>query len=244
MKKTILSSFYKKVRNTKTKFRRGLVLPMVIGLIMGLIGVLGILGFAIEGAPEYNEIHRIAQDIAEDPNSHTEEEINGATDRFLDMATDVVRAGTVGPGGATGGGIGINVALYHIDKLREARIAADATNPSTVCMDIKPLFCQTTGVAGQMFIWDLDLDENGEYEDAVNCQYYSSTQLTAEIPILNNDATMVHGDALFIEPQSGALSLYQYKYGLRDGKWIDCNGEGELESCTIWSNDVEIGTCE
>jgi hypothetical protein len=115
-----------------------------------------------------------------------------------------------------------------------------------VCMDIQPSFCQTTGVSGQIFIWDLDLDENGEYEDAVNCQYYSSSssKLTAEIPILNKDAFQIHGNALFVDGQSKALRLVQYKYGVRDGKSIDCNGEGELESCTVWRAGVKMGECE
>ncbi len=98
-KKKLFYNPYERRRKNGVNLRNGLVFYVILGLLLGLASVLGILGYAVKGSHEYNHMHQIARDIAEDPNSHTDEEINNAGEAFVNMASDMVDAGITGPGG-------------------------------------------------------------------------------------------------------------------------------------------------
>lgn len=100
---------------------RGLLtaLGLLLVLFLSIAGILGILGYAVTGSSEYNRMHRIARDIADDPNSHTDEEITNAMEAFHDMASNVVESGTIVPG--QGGNLGVKLLLQAERKLNDVQ---------------------------------------------------------------------------------------------------------------------------
>ncbi len=127
MKKTMLSSNpHQKGRKTKVEFRKGgLIITAVIAIILGLVSILGILGYAVKNSSEYNKMHQIARDVAEDPNSHSDVEILNSGDALVKMMNETVQGGTTGAGGGlTGGGHGVKLILQAEEALRKVRIQA------------------------------------------------------------------------------------------------------------------------
>jgi len=99
-----------------------LLLTLVISLLLGAVSVLGIFYGAITNSSEYNKFHRIAQEVAEDPNSHSEEEILNAGEALHDMMKETVDNGASGIGGKTGGGLGVKLLIQAEDALRKVRL--------------------------------------------------------------------------------------------------------------------------
>lgn len=98
-----------------------LLLTAVISLLLGAVSVLGIFYGAITNSSEYNKFHRIAQEVAEDPNSHSQEEILNAGEALHDMMKETVDNGASGIGGKTGGGLGVKLLIQGEDALRKVR---------------------------------------------------------------------------------------------------------------------------
>ena len=98
-----------------------LLLTLVISLLLGAVSVLGIFYGAITNSSEYNKFHRIAQEVAEDPNSHSEEEILNAGEALHDMMKETVDNSASGIGGKTGGGLGVKLLIQAEDALRKVR---------------------------------------------------------------------------------------------------------------------------
>jgi hypothetical protein len=101
------------------KGEAGLVLEAVIALILGAAALLSILGYAIKGSQEYNHFHMIAREVADDPNSHTDEEILNSGDSLVKMMNATTQGGSIVPG--TGGGLGVKMLLQAEEALREVR---------------------------------------------------------------------------------------------------------------------------
>lgn len=99
-----------------------LLLTLVISLLLGAVSVLGIFYGAITSSSEYNNFHRIAREVAEDPNSHSEAEILNAGDALHDMMKQTVDNGASGIGGNTGGGLGVKLLIQAEDALRKVRL--------------------------------------------------------------------------------------------------------------------------
>jgi hypothetical protein len=97
------------VRFPRDRQGGALLLTLVISLLLGAVSILGIFYGAITNSSEYNKFHRIAQEVAEDPNSHSEEEILNAGEALHDMMKETVDNGASGIGGKTGGGLGVKV---------------------------------------------------------------------------------------------------------------------------------------
>jgi hypothetical protein len=113
--------------NTIFRFPRdrqggSILLTLVISLLLGAVSVLGIFYGAITSSSEYNKFHRIAQEVAEDPNSHSEEEILNAGEALHDMMKQTVDNGASGIGGKTGGGLGVKLLIQAEDALRKVRL--------------------------------------------------------------------------------------------------------------------------
>lgn len=106
--------------------RQGGALPLIvvalISLLLGSASVLGIFYSAISNSTEYNRFHRIAQEVADDPNSHTQEEILNAGEALHDMMKETVDSGATGIGGQTGGGLGVKLLVQGEDALRKVRL--------------------------------------------------------------------------------------------------------------------------
>lgn len=98
-----------------------LLLTAVFSLLLGAVSVLGIFYGAITNSSEYNKFHRIAQEVAEDPNSHSQEEILNAGEALHDMMKETVDKGASGIGGKTGGGLGVKLLIQGEDALRKVR---------------------------------------------------------------------------------------------------------------------------
>jgi hypothetical protein len=106
--------------------RQGGALPLVvvglISLLLGAASLLGIFYGAITNSVEYNHFHRIAKEVADDPNSHSEEEILNAGEALHDMMKETVDRGATGIGGNTGGGLGVKLLVQGEDALRKVRL--------------------------------------------------------------------------------------------------------------------------
>lgn len=110
------------VRFPRDRQGGALLLTLVISLLLGAVSVLGIFYGAITNSSEYNKFHRIAQEVAEDPNSHSEEEILNAGEALHDMMKETVDNGASGIGGKTGGGLGVKLLIQAEDALRKVRL--------------------------------------------------------------------------------------------------------------------------
>ncbi len=98
------------------------MITALISLLLGAVAILGIFYGAITNSTEYNRFHRIAQEVAADPNSHSQEEILNAGEALHDMMKEAVDKGTTGVGGSTGGGLGVKVLVQVEDALRKVRL--------------------------------------------------------------------------------------------------------------------------
>ena len=110
------------VRFPRDRQGGALLLTLVISLLLGAVSILGIFYGAITNSSEYNKFHRIAQEVAEDPNSHSEEEILNAGEALHDMMKETVDNGASGIGGKTGGGLGVKLLIQAEDALRKVRL--------------------------------------------------------------------------------------------------------------------------
>ncbi|MBI5663999.1 MAG: hypothetical protein HZC49_02745 [Nitrospirae bacterium] len=97
----------------------GLVLEAVIAIIFATVALVSVLGYAIKGSQEYNHFHRIAREVVDDPNSHTDEEILNSGEALVQMMSEATQGGTIVPG--TGGGMGVSMVLQAEDALRKVR---------------------------------------------------------------------------------------------------------------------------
>jgi hypothetical protein len=106
---------------TYIKNERGLLagLGVLLVLFLAIAGILSMLGYVVTGSTQYNRMHRMARDIADDPNSHTDEEITNALEEFHDMASNVVESGSIVPG--QGGNLGVKLLLQAERKLNDVQ---------------------------------------------------------------------------------------------------------------------------
>lgn len=99
-----------------------LITIALISLLLGSASVLGIFYGAITKSVEYNHFHLVAQEVAEDPNSHSDEEILNSGEALHDMMKQTVDNGATGIGGQTGGGLGVKLLIQGEDALRKVRL--------------------------------------------------------------------------------------------------------------------------
>jgi len=92
----------------------------LLAVLLAAAALLGIFYSAIKNAPEYNRMHRIAQEVAADPNSHTDAEITNAGEQLYNVMKSAVESGTSAPG--VGGGLGVKELIKVEDALRRARL--------------------------------------------------------------------------------------------------------------------------
>lgn len=160
--------------------KKGLLSVVLYLLLMAIsaAGILGILGYAVIGSSEYNRMHQMARDIADDPNSHTDEEITNAVKEFHDMANNVVQSGSIVPG--QGGGLGVKLLLQGEKAINDVqlqqyviKIVANPANPDpyedvTVTVTVLNSLTGTAvqysvvGTDGYTQNGTLSTDENGQ----------------------------------------------------------------------------------
>lgn len=116
-----------------------LVLTALISLLLGAVAILGLFYGAITESTEYNRFHRIAREVAEDPSSHSDEEILNAGEALHDMMKEAVDKSTTGVGGQTGGGLGVKVLVQVEDALRKVRLQQYVIKITIIPVDPAPL---------------------------------------------------------------------------------------------------------
>lgn len=91
---------------------------LVLAILLGLASALGAIGYPIYHSFAYNRLHLIAREVADDPNSHSKEEITNAGTEFLNMVKDGVESGS-GPN--TAPSLGGKLIVQAEEALRRVR---------------------------------------------------------------------------------------------------------------------------
>lgn len=105
------------MRNRSTRNDRGWIGAILV-ILLGIGALLGMLGYAIKNSFAYNNAHRIAREIADDPSSHSGEEISNSGVELFNLMKDSVEAGSTGN---TAPGLPGKLILQAEDALRRVR---------------------------------------------------------------------------------------------------------------------------
>jgi hypothetical protein len=106
MKNTLLLS---------TNGQRGFI-GALIAVLLAAAGLLGIFYSAITTSSEYNHMHRLAQEVAADPNSHSDEEILNGGEALYNMMSKTAQSA-----GGVPGGLGAKQLMVAEEALRKIR---------------------------------------------------------------------------------------------------------------------------
>lgn len=160
--------------------QEGFVLAAFITLIFGVVGMLSLIGYAIKNSQEYNRFHQIARDVADDPNSHPNEEILNSGDALVKMMNQAVQSGATAGGSNVVGGLGVQLVLQAEDALNDVRnqqfvikIVVNPVDPApfqTVTVTITvvnsvtgtPVHFSVVGSDGFTKAGTLNTDQNGQ----------------------------------------------------------------------------------
>jgi hypothetical protein len=94
-------------------------LGALITILLAAAALLSILGVAVKNSTEYNRFHAIARDVADDPSSHSDEEILNSGQALYDLMNETTQGGTIVPG--TGGALGVKLILQADRALNDVR---------------------------------------------------------------------------------------------------------------------------